>query len=528
MVLFDLLSKLKTILTEANEISRSGNEESLSAYVNKSLRLIEAADPSSSLHGGDKPVEDSASRVDTLESTKEPSHPDIQMSSFPEETYDPRNDSEITTSSESSSEDEYPEDISLLPALSPTEPRLLQYHKESEDLCLPDLVPCSPDKRGCHSHQCEFCGHTLSTGNTSSCSDSDSSCSSDREPDINTDYCCRDRRKFTHLIAKYTKKLSSSTNYKVAKIDISPGKKALKSIAKERALARLKAKKLQKQRELKLLGIGGSKVLQSSSFYSLARQTKTINFSLSEANSVQETWILERDKHGGVLSDGPTVGKSDAGPLKPVRRQRRKNKMADAEEDELTMWLRQQEISQPSLLPLKILWYNENSLFRICHRNGTGQCYYPSGNAAIVATAISPGVMAYMVLTDQHPPQQRLLAYFDDLGRGFCYFEKNLQIRLSYGGSEGCVLNEKGLVRKKWLWSDESAFVQPTVLNVNSHVVLRIINQSNLVLTLTIQPQFIAKFQVGRKLSPPMIQDGDFKQLEYFEESLKSAKLQLS
>ena len=59
-----------------------------------------------------------------------------------------------------------------------------------------------------------------------------------QEPDINTDYCCRDRRKFTHLIAKYTKKLSSSTNYKVAKIDISPGKKALKSIAKERALAR--------------------------------------------------------------------------------------------------------------------------------------------------------------------------------------------------------------------------------------------------------------------------------------------------
>ena len=83
----------------------------------------------------------------------------------------------------------------------------------------------------------------------------------------------------------------------------------------------------------------------SFSFPAVARQTKTINFSLSEANSVQETWILERDKHGGVLSDGPTVGKSDAGPLKPVRRQRQKNKMADAEEDELTMWLRQQEIS---------------------------------------------------------------------------------------------------------------------------------------------------------------------------------------
>ena len=49
--------------------------------------------------------------------------------------------------------------------------------------------------------------------------------------------------------------------------------------------------------------------------------------------------------------------------------------------------------------------------------------------------------------------------------------------RLSYGASGGCVLNDKGLVRKKWLWSDESAFVQPMPLNINSHILLRIVSQ---------------------------------------------------
>ena len=49
--------------------------------------------------------------------------------------------------------------------------------------------------------------------------------------------------------------------------------------------------------------------------------------------------------------------------------------------------------------------------------------------------------------------------------------------RLSYGASGGCVLNDKGLVRKKWVWSDESAFVQPMALNINSHILIRIVSQ---------------------------------------------------
>ena len=75
----------------------------------------------------------------------------------------------------------------------------------------------------------------------------------------------------------------------------------------------------------------------------MARQTKTINFSLSEANNMQETWILENDKLGNGLPDRPRVGGSDVIPVRHVRRNRRKNKMAE-EEDELIVWLRQQEI----------------------------------------------------------------------------------------------------------------------------------------------------------------------------------------
>ena len=66
---------------------------------------------------------------------------------------------------------------------------------------------------------------------------------------------------------------------------------------------------------------------------------------------------------------------------------------------------------------------------------------------ALVVTPISPGVQSYMVLTDSGPPQQSMLAYFDDLGRGFCYFEKSLEIRLVILGatlSDSCII---GFVR---------------------------------------------------------------------------------
>lgn len=115
------------------------------------------------------------------------------------------------------------------------------------------------------------------------------------------EYCCHDRKRLCRLVARYSQKLSKAAAAEGARrIDISPGKKARKEEAKRRVLemcveyyaysimlllnshcsvsevsyvymlfgyvCRLRARKLQKQRELKLLGIGG--VMQSSSFHS--------------------------------------------------------------------------------------------------------------------------------------------------------------------------------------------------------------------------------------------------------------------
>ena len=88
---------------------------------------------------------------------------------------DSDDDSDSITSSNSSSENDYSEDLDLLPVLSPTEPKLLQYQRESEDFCLPNLLP-SPS---CHDGRdyCEFCGTKLC--NNQSRSDSDSLSSSE-------------------------------------------------------------------------------------------------------------------------------------------------------------------------------------------------------------------------------------------------------------------------------------------------------------------------------------------------------------
>ena len=88
---------------------------------------------------------------------------------------DSDDDSDSITSSNSSSEGDYSEDLELLPVLSPTEPKLLQYQRESEDVCLPNLLPSPSSHDG--QDRCEFCGTKLR--NNQSRSDSDSLSSSE-------------------------------------------------------------------------------------------------------------------------------------------------------------------------------------------------------------------------------------------------------------------------------------------------------------------------------------------------------------
>lgn len=47
---------------------------------------------------------------------------------------------------------------------------------------------------------------------------------------------------------------------------------------------------------------------------------------------------------------------------------------------------------------------------------------YPTGNTAVLVIAMSPGIFSHYVLSDDN---SHVLAYFDDLGRGFSYYERN-------------------------------------------------------------------------------------------------------
>ena len=58
-----------------------------------------------------------------------------------------------------------------------------------------------------------------------------------------------------------------------------------------------------------------------------------------------------------------------------------------------------------------------------------------------------------------------------------CFLWDFLNSRLTYEVQGGTFFNEKGGIRKKWLWEDESSFIQPLVLNFNSFITLKVTSQ---------------------------------------------------
>lgn len=82
----------------------------------------------------------------------------------------------------------------------------------------------------------------------------------------------------------------------------------------------------------------------------VARQTKTIAFSLSEPNAVQENWILEAPKEedqllaglpNSVVKSKEDVGTSKRGNRRRRRRRRRKSQDEEGDEDDMVTWLQQ-------------------------------------------------------------------------------------------------------------------------------------------------------------------------------------------
>ena len=85
-------------------------------------------------------------------------------------------------------------------------------------------------------------------------------------------------------------------------------------------------------------------------YYAVARQTKTIAFSLSEPNAVQENWILdtpkEEDKLMAGLPSSVVKSKEDVGTSKMSNRQRRRRRRRkslneEEDEDDMASWLQQ-------------------------------------------------------------------------------------------------------------------------------------------------------------------------------------------
>ncbi|KAK3736045.1 hypothetical protein QZH41_012216, partial [Actinostola sp. cb2023] len=164
-------------------------------------------------------------------------------------------------------------------------------------------------------------------------------------------------------------------------------------------------------------------------------------------------------------------------------------------------------------------FYENGQRFLILLLDGSGCCYYPSGNIAVIITTTEKGKFTYLAFEDDNDydvNRSGMLAVFDPSGHGACYF-RNGTVRLVLDPYGGTLLDAQGERKKKWMWHNIKTHVhappfQPITFSITKQLSVRCLTQDKIILTYN-HGKYTAKFNVGSKLKvvrstrPPLDRD---------------------
>ncbi|XP_071508726.1 uncharacterized protein [Diadema antillarum] len=300
-------------------------------------------------------------------------------------------------------------------------------------------------------------------------------------------YCCKGYQELVEYTMENTP-LSQHPSDEM--IDIAPhapyGSKQARRAAKERAAERMREREMARQR-----AAGANQ----ANFYALqahriefmdgvARQMKTINYSLASQKCLDEGWTVrppspeEEDGNNKlVFVPEPTT------PQLPIVFKSKKR--------------------QGKETPIVMKRYRSGQLFLIQFEDGTGAVYYPSGALAILITAVEKNQFAYYVQSDGKPEEVKLLAVFEPNGNGTCY-HSNGNIRLNLNQFGGTFADQSGTLKKRWSWKDEENLsktppFQPICFSINPQLSVRCMTQDQIFVSFNCDLQ-TCRFNVGSKL----------------------------
>eukprot|EP00731_Ephydatia_muelleri_P023949 Em0016g220a len=304
-----------------------------------------------------------------------------------------------------------------------------------------------------------------------------------------TSFCCDDYKQFSILVAASMRQMfQKGTHSKVKSIKISSDKKTatIQKTAEERALAMMIRKRKWEERKAQKLNF-----LQSTSFHSLTKHTKTIEFSLLSPKILDTGWMVNPDpQNEAVCKKAQRKGHTP----KPIS--------SDTELPQTTKLTPLPNIPPTSPLlaakgPLKTHKYPDGTSFTTILPDRTGQCYYTSGRIAILIYMLSQGALGYLVFEDDDG--HTLLGTLEEGGRSTCY-DPNGTIRLVLTPHHGVILDEHQSIKRKWTWMGGAGntLFQPISLQLNKSVVLRCCQQDSLVLSFSAANNH-TKFFIGRE-----------------------------
>ncbi|EDO33633.1 predicted protein [Nematostella vectensis] len=384
---------------------------------------------------------------------------------------------ELSSSNDTDDDDSYfLDEETLIPSIGP--PAILQYIKESQHPPLTNEELEERDiggeflKKSVFSGPCMFCKEEVLPFPTI---EEIESLSPEQL------FCCPQYERFIKFELTHR---GDESHIRDELIDIKPhppyGTKAARRAAKERAAERAREREMERQ---KAAG-------NPTNFYALTRQMKTINYSLASTKCMEEGWT--------VKPRSPTPSIDGQG------------------EDQFVIEVNPLQMQKRAFLER---FYEDGQRFLLVLPDGTGCCYYPSGNIAVLITSTERGKFNYLVYEDSDEfdiQHTGTLASFDPTGHGTCYF-RNGAVRLVVDPFGGVLLDSSGTRKKKWLWHNHKTHVhappfQPITFSLTKQLAIRCLSQNKIVITYT-HGKHTAKFNVGsklkavRNLKPPIDRD---------------------
>ncbi|XP_059821985.1 uncharacterized protein LOC132392153 [Hypanus sabinus] len=147
-------------------------------------------------------------------------------------------------------------------------------------------------------------------------------------------------------------------------------------------------------------------------------------------------------------------------------------------------------------------YYPDGSKFVTMFPDGTGTVFYPSGNIAMVISALRYKQLVYAIFEDLEW-NAKMLGVFWSTGYGTCYLPSG-QIWISITPRCGFYFTEQGLLRKQWLWRDCHHHVHAPPYNsisleLNSNIGVQVVSRDKIYATFKMRKRSI-RFNVGAKL----------------------------